>query len=135
MRISSGFIVTTLLITSKVCATEELLKYKITPECIESIDISESSDNGYWNINIELTASESLNLYSITQKNLGRKFVMVDARENEIGLPPATLHGPLPKNFRLAGFDSLDKAEITKKQILSNAGACGLAPIKPINAD
>jgi hypothetical protein len=118
-----------------VCATEELLVYKISPECIESISINESSFKGYWNINIELTASEGLNLNSITQKNLGRKFVVVDARENDIGFPSATLQAPLSKNFRMAGFDSIDKAESTKKQISTNIGACGFAPNKLINKD
>ncbi|MCF6143419.1 hypothetical protein PMAG_a0970 [Pseudoalteromonas mariniglutinosa NCIMB 1770] len=53
---------------------------------------------------------------------------MVDARENDIGFPSATLQAPLSKNFRMAGFDSIEKAESTKKQILTNAGACGFAP-------
>ena len=104
-----------------VCATEELLVYKISPECIESISINESSFKGYWNISIELTASEGLNVNSITQKNLGRKFVVVDARENDIGFPSATLQAPLSKNFRMAGIDSIDKAESTKQQLTGHS--------------
>ena len=116
-------------------ATEDLLMYKISPECIESISINESNFAGYWNINIELIASEGKNVNSITQKNLGRKFVVVDALENDIGFPSATLQAPLSRNFRMAGFDSIDKAKSTKNQILTNIGACGFAPNKLINKD
>ena len=117
------------------CATEELLVYKISPECIENISINESNFAGYWNINIELTASEGENINSITQKNLGRKFIVIDALENDIGFPSAILQAPLSKNFRMAGLDSIDKAKSTKKQILTNVGACGFAPNKLINKD
>lgn len=118
-----------------VYATQENLVYKISPDCVESITIKESSFPGYWNINIELTESEGLNLKSITQNNLGNKFIVVDAHENDIGFPSATLQAPLSKKFRMAGFDSIDKAKSTKKQILTNTGACGFAPNKLINKD
>jgi hypothetical protein len=135
MLILSSFIIITSLFSGMVCATEEPLMYKISPECIESISINESTFTGYWNISIELSASEGLNLNSVTQKNLGRKFVVVDALENDIGFPSATLQAPLSKNFRMAGFDSIDKAKSTRKQILTNTGACGFAPNKLINKD
>ena len=118
-----------------VCATEESLVYKISPECIESITINESNFTGYWYINIELTASEELTIKRITQKNLGRKFVVVDALENDIGFPSATLKAPLSRSFIMAGFDSIYKAKSTKKQITTTAGACGFVPNKLINND
>jgi hypothetical protein len=135
MRILSNFIFITSLLSGMACATEELLVYKISPECIESISINESNFAGYWNINIELTDSEGKSINSITQKNLGQKFVVVDALENDIGFPSATLQAPLSKKFRMAGFDSLDKAKDTKEQILTNIGVCGFAPNKLINKD
>lgn len=133
MRILLRFIILILLFSGTVFSSEELLLYKISPKCIESISVNESSFAGHWHIDIELSASESLDLNRVTQENLGHKFALVDAGGNDIGFPAATLQAALSKHVRLAGFDSVDKAEYTKKQISTNTGECGFTPNKLTN--
>ena len=126
MRIFSILILLTVIYSGFGYAAQEVLKYKISADCIESIDVLETEYSGYWSINVELTNSAGVALEALTKNNLGRKFMIVDSQANEVGLSPATLQASLSRQFRMAGFKSKESANKAKKQIMSNDSACGL---------
>ena len=120
-------IILALIINSSANADAESPVFVITSECITSVNIEESDflpESG-WRLIVNINVVAAAKLHAFSENNLGKKARIVDGVGNNLIAGGALIMSRISTPIAISGFKSKDKAESSKKSVLSTQGECG----------
>ena len=106
-------------------AENSIPTYRITSNCIVSIEVKKSEFIPAWEVNVNLNSSAANSLHQFSLENLKTPIRLIDGNNKNITKDHIIIQTPLSTRFQIAGLEVHKEAINVKKSIMSSKGTCG----------
>ena len=111
------------LASTAVDALSEPLRYALSQDCLERIEIDGSEASRFWSIAIEATSEESKRISDFTKQHVGSRMLVVNSDGVPLIPEAATIQSPLGDRFRFVVAAEEDAEHVVS--LLASGGVCG----------